>query len=232
MAAEDVWLLDQHIPADNKTSAWQCCFDKRNNGMSWTIFQTTIEERGSTLVLFRDTKGYVFGGYASQEWKQQPNWFGDSGSFLFRLQPDIYIFPATGYNQNYQWFEYGMQSLPNGLGMGGQTDYYALWISAANFYQGHSKGNPSTTYNSFGLAGTEDFTLDYAEAWLVKEKYIDPNLIPERKGKKSVLDNAEESMFLEMSGKKMYSKDVREADAKQKRDDALGAPQDLSDNHY
>jgi hypothetical protein len=200
--------------------------------MSWTIFQTTIEERGSTLVLFRDTKGYVFGGYASQEWKQQPNWFGDSGSFLFRLQPDIYIFPATGYNQNYQWFEYGMQSLPNGLGMGGQTDYYALWISAANFYQGHSKGNPSTTYNSFGLAGTEDFTLDYAEAWLVKEKYIDPNLIPERKGKRSVLDNAEESMFLEMSGKKMYSKDVREADAKQKRDEALGAPQDLSDNHY
>ncbi|KAI9031277.1 TLD-domain-containing protein [Hyaloraphidium curvatum] len=212
LAFEDMWLLDFHLPPEQRTRSWKLAFSTTNHGMSWTVFASNIESRGSTFVLFRDKNGYVFGGFASQEWKPTPKFYGDSKCFIFRLQPDIVIYPATGYNDNYQWFEYATQSLPNGLGMGGQMDFFALWISAANFYKGHSKGNPSTTFNSYPLTKDLDFELEFVEAWVVKEKEVDPNLLPEKSNKRSILDtNIEDSAILEMSGRKMYSKDVKEA---------------------
>lgn len=120
LAFEDMWLLDFHLPPDHRTRSWKLAFSTSNHGMSWTIFASNIEQKGSTLLLLKDKNGYIFGGFASQEWKAQPKFYGDSSCFIFRLQPDIVIYPATGYNQNYQWFEYSTQSLPNGLGMGGQ----------------------------------------------------------------------------------------------------------------
>jgi hypothetical protein len=60
-----------------------------------------------------------------------------------------------------------------------------------------------------------DFDLDFVEAWVVKEKEVDPNMMPEKsKNQKSILDaNIEDSAILEMSGRRMYSKEVKEAPA-------------------
>lgn len=50
---------------------------------------------------------------------------------------------------------------PNGVGFGGQLDYFGLWIDAS-FEKGHSKGSPrSTTYGNPPLAVEEEFYLDY-----------------------------------------------------------------------
>jgi len=53
------------------------------------------------------------------------------------------------------------------------------------------------------------------KAWLVRPIPIDENN-PDARSQGSVLNHAEEMAFLEMAGRKMYSKDVREADQKQK----------------
>ena len=37
--------------------------------------------------------------------------------------------------------------LPNGVGMGGQLDYFALFLNK-DLLEGHSKGNPSTTFKN------------------------------------------------------------------------------------
>ncbi|KXS20332.1 TLD-domain-containing protein [Gonapodya prolifera JEL478] len=209
LAFEDMWFLEMHLPAEHKPLAWRRLFNSEQQGMSWTLFQHAVEEMGSTLVVVKDRGGAIFGGFASQEWKPLPKYYGDNESFIFRLQPTIVINRASNYNQNFQYFNHSTQTLPNGLGLGGQMGYFALWIDAENFGRGHSKGNPSTTYNSRQLSSTEEFQVDLLEAWLIKEKEVDPNLLPE-KGKRSILDRAEDMAFLELGGRKLYSKDVRE----------------------
>lgn len=41
----------------------------------------------------------------------------------------------------------GMKTLPNGLGMGGQLDYFAIFLNK-DLLTGHCKGEPSTTYRN------------------------------------------------------------------------------------
>lgn len=52
-------------------------------------------------------------------------------------------------------------------GMGGQHEYFGLWLDS-DFGRGHSRARPKcTTYGSPQLSGDEDFTLDSMEVWHV-----------------------------------------------------------------
>ena len=49
--------------------------------------------------------------------------------------------------------------------MGGQHNYFGLWLST-EFGQGHSKGKPtSTTYGNPQLSAKDEFLIDVVEAW-------------------------------------------------------------------
>ncbi|RKO82995.1 TLDc domain-containing protein, partial [Blyttiomyces helicus] len=88
---------------------------------------------------------------------------GDSSNFLFTLLPTLALYRPTSYNTNYQYFNYAMATLPNGLGFGGQMEYFGLWIDAS-FESGHSKAHPrSSTYGNLRLSGREEFSIDYGE---------------------------------------------------------------------
>ena len=60
-----------------------------------------ILDTGSTLIIVKDTTGHVFGGFANENWKQDPNFFGTAACFLFRLRPDMYICRPSGLNENF-----------------------------------------------------------------------------------------------------------------------------------
>mgnify|MGYP003689958857 CR=1 FL=1 len=50
-------------------------------------------------------------------------------------------------------------------GMGGQMDYFGLWIDS-NFNHGHSKAKPKcTTYGSPQLSAEPEFEVDVIEVW-------------------------------------------------------------------
>lgn len=52
-------------------------------------------------------------------------------------------------------------------GMGGQHNYFGLWIDV-DFGKGHSKAKPTcTTYNSPQLSAKEDFQFEKMEVWAV-----------------------------------------------------------------
>lgn len=54
-------------------------------------------------------------------------------------------------------------------GMGGQLNYFGLWLSG-NFGQGHSMARPQcTTYGSPTLSSEEEFQVDTLEVWGVGE---------------------------------------------------------------
>lgn len=91
-------------------------------------------------------------------------------------------------------------------GMGGQFNYFGLYIDAS-FDKGHCNAQPlSTTYNSPMLSKTTEFLVDTIEVWR-----IGPKPVSKQVKKKGILDGtAEDQALLEMAGKKMHSKELRE----------------------
>lgn len=52
-------------------------------------------------------------------------------------------------------------------GLGGQLNYFGLWIDYT-FNSGHSKAVPKcTTYGSPQLSGSQEFVVDHIEVWAV-----------------------------------------------------------------
>ncbi|CAG8448316.1 19377_t:CDS:2 [Gigaspora rosea] len=62
----------------------------------------------------KDKDGYIFGGFAYEDWKQNPKFYGDRKNFLFFIRPKLRCYPTTSYNNNFQYLNFGLKTLPNG----------------------------------------------------------------------------------------------------------------------
>ena len=103
----------------------------------------------------------------------------------------------------------GTQTLANGVGLGGQLNYFGLFVGA-DFLKGHSQANPvSSTYGNPRLSKLAEFDLEDAEVWLIRPVEKDDRLVDDRGP--GIYAQTEVAEFLEMSGKKMYGKEVRES---------------------
>ncbi|KAJ1543723.1 hypothetical protein HK096_008155, partial [Nowakowskiella sp. JEL0078] len=208
LSFEDVWIIDTAISDDAKSNEWTSLFSTQSHGKSWTVFKSNATMSKSTLIVVRDQDGSVFGGFASQPWNTQPKFYGDNRSFLFSLMPKIAIYPPTGFNSNFQYLQSATRTYPNGLGFGGQFEYFGLWLNE-NFATGHSKANPrSSTYGNLRLSQREEFVLDSVEVYGILP-FTDEELGDIMQDKSSVLaSNPEAQAFLEMAGKRLYSKEI------------------------
>ncbi|XP_072278491.1 MTOR-associated protein MEAK7 [Pyxicephalus adspersus] len=203
-----IMFLNSHLPTDMQLR-WRLLFSTQIHGESFSQLCGHLVDQGPSLLVLRDSDGFIFGGFASQNWEVKPQFQGDSRCFLFSAYPRLDIYTYTGYNDHYMYLNHGQQTMPNGLGMGGQHEYFGLWIDS-NFGKGHSKAKPRcTTYNSPQLSAKEDFTIDALEVWALGE-------LPESlqaKNKKSVLDaDPEVQALLEMTGKTRQSDGLRDKD--------------------
>ena len=57
------------------------------DGMSGEAFHNKCNNKGSTISLIKNEKGYIFGGYASNDWQ------GGNGNY--KSAPDSFIFTLT-----------------------------------------------------------------------------------------------------------------------------------------
>ena len=57
------------------------------DGMSGEAFHNKCNNKGPTISLFKNEKGYIFGGYASVDWQ--------GGNGTWRSAPDSFIFTLT-----------------------------------------------------------------------------------------------------------------------------------------
>ncbi|KAI8802632.1 TLD-domain-containing protein [Cladochytrium replicatum] len=203
------WILKQTLGSEYPQKEWRCAFSSAVDGKSWTQMRSSTLVAKATVIIIRDAGGYIFGGFASSHWKPQPKFFGDSGSFLFTSSPKLRIYRATGVNQNFQYSQHATKTYSNGMGFGGQIDYFGLWLEAG-LTNGHSKASPlSTTYGNPRLSRDEEFSIDAAEVWCVRELSEEEleELIAEQKS--SVLaKNPEAQALLEMAGRRFYSKEL------------------------
>lgn len=198
--------INSHLPSELQHK-WRLLFSSRVHGESFSQLCGQIINQGPCILILKDLDGYIFGGFASDSWEVKPQFQGDNRCFLFSVSPSLMVYTYTGYNDHYMYLNHGQQTIPNGLGMGGQHDYFGLWIDS-NYGKGHSRAKPTcTTYNSPQLSANENFTLDAMEVWAVGD-------LPESaviKGKKSILDTDPEAQaLLEMTGKSRQSDGLRE----------------------
>ncbi|XP_074058045.1 MTOR-associated protein MEAK7 [Macrotis lagotis] len=197
--------INSHLPLKLRYT-WRLIFSSQIHGYSFAKLCGNIIDKGPCVLVLKDKGGFVFGGFASHSWAVKGQFQGDSGSFLFTVFPRIAVYTYSGYNDNYMYLNYGQQTIPNGLGMGGQFDYFGLWIDH-DFGKGHSKANPRcTTYNSPQLSSKENFELDCLEVWAVGDFICEKSTT-----KKTVLaNNTEMNCMLEMIGKIRHSEGLHD----------------------
>lgn len=202
-------FLNSHLPFHLRTS-WRPLFNSHVDGESFSKLAGSITKQGPTLLIIWDKAGNVFGGFATESWRPNPKFVGKSESFLFHLRPEMNIYHSTPFNTNYQYFNLKQKTLPNGLGMGGQLDYFGLWVDSEF---GLVKTSPScSTYHSPQLGDLEG-KIDKIEVFGVGELKQDDEELGA-----SVLDmDPEAQAVMEMMGKTFHSKVIREVDDDQER---------------
>lgn len=200
-----VAYINSHLPRDLR-HRWRLLFATALHGHSFAQLCGRITQRGPCVVLLEDQDGHVFGGFASCSWEVKPQFQGDSKCFLFSICPAMAVYTCTGYNDHYMYLNHGQQTIPNGLGMGGQHNYFGLWVDV-DFGKGHSKAKPTcTTYSSPQLSAQEDFRFEKMEVWAVG----DPSVTQPAKSSKSILDgDPEAQILLEASGRSRHSEGLR-----------------------
>ncbi|KAK6186560.1 hypothetical protein SNE40_008575 [Patella caerulea] len=210
--------LNSTLPVNLQTE-WRLLFSNCLYGDSFVQLIQRIVCHGPTVVIVKDKNGHIFGGFASESWKKNSNFYGDSNCYLFQIKPHLSVFTPTGYNQHYLYYNQHVTTLPNGLGFGGQLEYFGLWIDES-FSSGHSKAGPkNTTYGSPQLSITPEFEIDTIEVWGVgPEKKTDDDddegvTDEELASRKSILDkDPGAKAMLTLIGKGPLSEGLREGD--------------------
>lgn len=205
----DVLFLNLSLPHELRKE-WRFLFSSQVHGESFSTMLGRIVMEGATIIILQDMDDHVFGGFATDSWKLGPNFIGNQNSFLFKLEPDILMFSATNYNSHYQYLNLHQQTMPNGLLMGGQLNYPGLWLDC-EYGTGKSSVSCTTFQNYVQLSGKENFKIKHCEVWGVGPRPADAQ--QDVREMKSVLNQDPTSkMMLKLSGRKLYSKGLREED--------------------
>lgn len=149
---------------------WKLLYHSALHGQSFNTFLGNMSNaEGPTVLIIKDKEGYVYGGYASQPWERHADFYGDMKSFLFQLYPKASIYRPTGANNNIQWcgVNFSSDSIPNGIGFGGRTNHFNLFISA-NFDHGHTF--TGATFNSPCLSKSSQIYAEVIECWGIVAK--------------------------------------------------------------
>jgi hypothetical protein len=202
-------FLNFNIPNSYKDN-WRPVFSIREDGESFSKFSGSIINRGPTLIIIKDDGGNIFGGFCSTSWKPGPNFVGSSDCFLFQLYPQLNVYDSTPFNTNYQYFNLKQKTMPNGLGMGGQLEYFGFWIDAEF---GIVRSSPScSTFHSPQL-GVQEGRIAELEVWGVGAE-------PDQDGAAGSVLNMDPELqaVMEMMGKSFHSKGIREADQREEKE--------------
>ncbi|XP_026332729.1 TLD domain-containing protein 1 isoform X2 [Hyposmocoma kahamanoa] len=205
-----VWL-NSHLPRKHQDK-WRFLFSSHIHGESFSTMAGRIQESGPSLLIVEDSSGFIFGGYASESWQICPNFYGDDSSFLFTLAPRMRIYPATNFNNHYQYMNQNTKTLPNGLMMGGQFEFGGIWINADPFGHGFSAESCSTYRGFKRLSKEAEFKIRSLEVWGVGEKplTVKESMESVTSKRSSVLDtHRSDRQFLNIIGKPQISEGFR-----------------------
>lgn len=195
---QECWFLHFLVPMDCKWNRWNLIFSMNRDGRSWTVLLSKIVMAGSLLIVIRDKKGFSFGAFIADALTLKPSFQASNQCFLFSLSPSMQFYQSSNINSNYVYLNGNMSTLPNGLGFGGQLEYFGLFLDD-KLQSGHSKAHPlCSTYSSPCLSSSEYFEIDDIEVWLVKESPLSSDFHVRKETK----DRTQTLQFLELAGQR------------------------------
>jgi len=168
--------LIKACPARYSLQVWGLVYSMARDGVSRTRFLDTLASLPCALIVFRDMRRAVFGGFASVPFRAAAaqNYYGSGECFVFRVHqppgteaPQGPLDPATppsGSVQLFRWRgadEFFMITGENYLAMGGGSGY--AWQVDSSFRFGSSA--PCSTFESPGLASARSFEINEMEVW-------------------------------------------------------------------
>jgi len=164
MIGESAMLRRRHfkkirnsLPTRYRDYNWKRLFSTTTEGTSLITFYSRIENKGPTVLLIEDTNGYIFGGFASEEWHISDRFFGTGETFVFTVKPKFFCYKWTGGN------DYFLHGTKDFIGMGGGgSGRYALYVDS-EFLWGTSE--TSNTFLNRRLSCTEEFSATIVEVW-------------------------------------------------------------------
>lgn len=163
-----ILFINSQLPSEYQ-SKWRFLFSSQIHGESFSTFIGRIMDQGATVIIIEDTNGYVFGSFSTDSWALSPNFTGNDSSFLYSLKPRMRSFPATNYNDHYQYLNLHQQTMPNGLGIGGQFEYWGIWLDS-EYGIGECSETCTTYKNYVQLSATKNFKIRNVEVWGVGDK--------------------------------------------------------------
>eukprot|EP00300_Choanocystis_sp_HF-7_P021624 c20806_g1_i8.p1 GENE.c20806_g1_i8~~c20806_g1_i8.p1 ORF type:complete len:259 (-),score=57.42 c20806_g1_i8:46-822(-) len=163
--------------AQNRVPSLRLLYRSSRDGMTAKAFHEKCDNAGPTLVVIRDSQGYVFGGYSTKSWASPPSggeWVsqGSNEVFLFSLKgPQNGDKPAMFRpNQNpcsnatYNDAKYGLSF--NDLWLMYKNNNTNHWSRPGNIYQSVTHASLVTvTANSNTLTGSQHFTMSEMEVF-------------------------------------------------------------------
>ena len=108
----------------------------------------------------------VFGMFCDTEWKESSRYYGGNGCFLYRMEPDISIYrvSASGSNKNYMYLNSKGVALPRGLGIGGSTEKFRLFLGEDLDEHSYTTSK-DLSFESGRLSSSEQFSIEVIEVW-------------------------------------------------------------------
>lgn len=113
----------------------------------------------ASLIIVKDTKDSVFGGFVCAPWVCQKSSFGSSQSFVFKLTPYLTVYSSSQKNSSFQL------CFPGFIAMG--VGAYALRLDDRLC---HGYSGECSTFDSPTLSSTVEFEIDSIEVWGVSIK--------------------------------------------------------------
>jgi hypothetical protein len=130
--------------------------------------------KGPTVIVVRDKGGASFGMFAGASWRKNNRFYGESTSLVFKLEPKCGVYRSSGVNQNYQFLATSLSSsasCANGLGMGGQLDFWGIHLDD-RLEKGVCRA-PCSTFSDMPLLSSDvNFEVDLVEVWGCHPGYV------------------------------------------------------------
>ncbi|KAK9809228.1 hypothetical protein WJX72_011701 [[Myrmecia] bisecta] len=136
---------------------------------NWAVDTTPESSAGSggasrapTVLVVRDTRGYIFGCYTSDAWRVAPRYYGTGECFVYTLAPQMraWHWERRGPASNNNFFMYGAH---DSLAIGG-GGHFALWLDNELMY---GASGPCQTFASPCLSSSQDFAISKLELWSI-----------------------------------------------------------------
>ena len=111
-------------------------YNSNMDGLSFNRLQNAILGYGGpTILILQSVSGGIFGAYTGTAWKESKDFYGNTDSFLYQLQPQVAVYrPKSTDHTNYMYCNStarsrGYDQQAHGIGFGGTVQQPRLFLS-------------------------------------------------------------------------------------------------------